>query len=168
MSVHDFYITFKEHGTLFLAGVIVLMTLIQVVPIKINPWSWLLKKLNKLFTGELSEQIKQVDKKIDAVSNKLNNHIEESNAKDLRERRESILDFASAIAEGKRQYTKEQYEQMLVECDNYTMFCDEKKFRNAVAEESISLIRHSYMDKMLHNSFLKAPTFNLSQNDEDT
>ena len=136
MNVHEIYMIIKEHGTITLAILIILMTFIQITPIKLNPWSKLARWLGKLFSGDLSKQIEKVDKKIDQVESKLNEHIAESNAIDLRKRRESILDFASAIAEGKRRYTKEQYEQMLSECDSYMTYCEDKHFKNAVAEEN--------------------------------
>ena len=155
MGLHEMYVVVKEHGSLLLAIGIILTTIIQIAPIKLNPWSAIAKKLSKAFNGDLSEQIKKVDKKIDDVDTKLARHIEESDKRDLRKQRESILDFASAIAENKRRYTKEQYEQMLHECDEYAMYCKEKKFANAVAEESIALIRQAYACKLRDNSFLQ-------------
>ena len=159
MNVHEIYMTIKEHGTLTLILVSILMTLIQIAPIKFDPWSKLARWIGKIFSGDLSKQIEKIDKKLDLVETRLNEHIEESNTIDLRKRRESILDFASAIAEGKRRYTKEQYEQMLSECDSYAEYCEEKHFKNAVAEESMALIRHAYMRRLLNNSFLNTAEF---------
>lgn len=155
MDVTEIFDTFREHGSMVATLVIILMTIVQIAPIKINPWSWIAKKLGRALTGELSEQIKKVDKKVDEVDEKLKKHIEEADKRDLRKQRESILDFASAIAENKRRYTKEQYEQMLHECDEYAMYCKEKNFANAVAEESIALIRQAYSCKLRDNSFLQ-------------
>lgn len=155
MTMHQVYVTFKENSSLVISIILIIMTFIQITPIKVNPWSALIRWLSKSFTSDIGKQLSELEKKVDSVNDKLNTHIEESNAIDLRKRRESILDFASAIAEGKRSYTKEQYEQMLSECDSYGVYCESKNFKNSVADESISLIRHSYMSKMLNNSFLK-------------
>ena len=155
MSVHEIYILFRENGSAMIALAIILTTIVQIAPIKINPWTAIAKKLGKAFSGDLSDQIKTVDKKIDDVGARLDKHIAESDRRDLRKQRESILDFASAIAENKRHYTKEQYEQMLHECDEYATYCREKKFANAVAEESIALIRQAYACKLRDNSFLQ-------------
>ena len=155
MGIVEIFDMFKEHGSIALTLVIILMTLVQIAPIKLNPWSAIGKKLAKCFTGDLSKQIEKVDKKIDDVDERLKKHVEESDRRDLRKQRESILDFASAIAENKRRYTKEQYEQMLHECDEYAMYCEEKHFVNAVAEESIALIRQAYACKLHDNSFLQ-------------
>lgn len=154
MDAHTLYMTVKEHGTLAMMAIALVMTLIQITPIKVNPWSKLARGVAKLFTGDVTKKLDALGKKLDTVEQRLNAHIEESDARDLRKRRESILDFASAIAEGKRSYTKEQYEQMLSECDSYDTYCEEKHFKNAVAEESISLIRRTYARKLVEQSFL--------------
>lgn len=154
MDAHTLYMTVKEHGTLAMMAIALVMTLIQITPIKINPWSKVARGIAKLFTGDVTKKLDTLEKKLDTVDQRLNEHIEESAAIDLRNRRESILDFASALAEGKRRYTREQYEQMLKECDSYDMYCTEKRFKNAVAEESMALIRQSYAEKLRDNSFL--------------
>lgn len=147
MSVHEIYVMTKEHGTILLAVVLILMSIIQIAPIKINPWTKFAKWIGRIFTGDIAD-------KVDNIEEKLDQHIRESDERDLRQRRESILDFASAIAADKRRYSKEQYEQMLHECDDYLMYCERKKFKNAVAEESIGLIRDRYSERLAENSFL--------------
>ena len=154
MDVHSLYMLIKEHGTITMAAAALIMTIIQITPIKVNPWTRLARGIAKLFTGDVTKKLDTLEKKLDTVDQRLNAHIEESDARDLRKRRESILDFASAIAEGKRSYTKEQYEQMLSECDSYYTYCEEKRFKNAVAEESIALIRRSYAKRLVENNFL--------------
>lgn len=158
MDMHEIYEIITEHGSLAIGLVILLMTFIQITPIKLNPWSWIGKKISNVINGDLAKQITKIETKIGDVETKLDQHIGEEDQRDLRKRRESILDFASAIAANKRKYTQEQYQQMLSECDAYTAYCHEKKFQNAVAEESIRLIRKSYAIRLRNDSFLKIPT----------
>ena len=166
MSAYDYIQLAKEHGTITIAVLIALATLVQISPIKIDPWTWFGKWLSKIFTGDLSTKVDEINKtitdiksanlpeKVADISKKLDQHIKESDERDLRKRRESILDFASAIAANKRMYSKEQYEQMLHECDEYLMYCEQKEFKNAVAEESIGLIRDLYSKRLADNSLL--------------
>ena len=137
MNFHEFYIMAREHGSVLFGIVVVLMTLVQISPIKIDPWSKVGKWLKKIIFGDVTDKLDNLDKKIANMEQKLDDHIRESDERDLRKRRESILDFASAIAADKRRYSKEQYEQMLKECDEYLMYCDKKGFRNAVAERRL-------------------------------
>ena len=91
--------------------------------------------------------------RIDVIEEKLDNHIQESDERDVRLRRESILDFASAVANG-RNYTKEQYEQMLKECDDYELYCERKQIKNSVAMASIAIIQKTFEEHLLNNDFL--------------
>ena len=159
MDIYEICTLLKEHGTLAIGFIILLMTFVQITPIKLNPWSWIGKKIVGLLTADLVKQIGKIEKKISEVEDKLDSHVAEEDLRDLRKRRETILDFASAIAENKRRYTKEQYQQMLSECDMYLMYCEEKNFQNAVAEESIALIRSAYSCRLKDNSFLNTSDF---------
>lgn len=156
MSIHEIYTLVKDNGGAVITILVILMTFVQIAPIKVNPWSALAKKISKLFTGDLS-------KKLDSLEKKLDDHIKESDLRDLRKRRESILDFASAIADGRR-FTQEQYRQIISECDEYSKYCKEKNFPNAVAEESIALIRRSYRYQLEKKLFLNTTGFD--ENDE--
>lgn len=153
----------------------VLMSLIQVAPIKINPWDKLLTAIGSLFNRNLSSRIDKMEDNLNSqiqeirenytatsadftnrmtiFEQKLDQHIKESDERDLRLRRESILDFASAVANG-RNYTKEQYDQILKECDSYEMFCEKKNFRNSVAMASIAIIQKTYEEHIMNNDFL--------------
>jgi len=151
MSIHEIYTLLKDNGGAIVTILVIFMTFIQIAPIKLNPWSALAKRISKLFIGDLS-------KKLDTLEKKLDDHIKESDLRDLRKRRESILDFASAVADGRR-FTQEQYKQIMSECDEYTKYCVEKKFPNAVAEESIALIRRAYRHQLDKKSFLETTGF---------
>lgn len=151
MSIHEIYTLIKENTGAAITIVIILMTFVQIVPIKLNPWTAIARKISKLFTGDLS-------KKLDTLEQKLDAHIKEADLRDLRKRRESILDFASAVADGRR-FTQEQFQQIMSECDEYTKYCEEKKFPNAVAEESIALIRSAYKHNLRKKLFLTTAGF---------
>lgn len=151
MSIHEIYTLIKENGGAVVAILAILMTFVQIAPIKLNPWSALANRISKLFTGDLT-------KKLDSLEKKLDEHIKESDLRDLRKRRESILDFASAVADGRR-FTQEQFKQIMSECDEYTKYCEEKKFPNSVAEESIALIRSAYKHNLRKKLFLTTTGF---------
>lgn len=155
MSVHEFYLAFKEHGTLALTAIAILMTIVQITPIKVNPWSALCTAVARAFSKDLSAQLKDLGKKITEVDTKLDKHISDSEQKEILEKRVLILDFANEIAEGNRQFTKEKFRNIMSACDEYTAYCETTHFKNSVAEESIALIRETYADKLKNNSFLR-------------
>jgi len=48
-------------------GLFALLTLIQIIPIKCNPWSWIAKKLGAAFNAEQTEKIDNLTKKVDEI-----------------------------------------------------------------------------------------------------
>lgn len=117
--------------------------------IKFNPISaglnWILKDAVKQNEILLS--------KIEELETKLDNHIQDSIEKDMRDRRLAILDYANSVLNG-RNHTKEQYIYMMKVCDKYEMDCSSRNIINSVADESIKVIRESYSDKLQNNDFL--------------
>ena len=133
---------------------IVLLTLIQITPIKCNPWdaifTWLGKKLNagvKKEVDELKESIKEVEKKLD-------NHITESKVKDLKDTRRDILDFCSSSMNGQR-HTQEQYRFVIKKCDEYELYVESNKIKNGEITSAIKEIRRRYDKHIQQNDFLK-------------
>lgn len=45
--------------------VIIFVSIIQITPIKINPWSWLLKKIKQVLYGDISNAIKEIRSDMD-------------------------------------------------------------------------------------------------------
>lgn len=146
MSVIDM-VNARSGTELVLAVIVVLMTLIQVTPIQINPWDalfrWLGGKFNKgLFT------------RIDILEQKLDEHIEGSNEERIRKVRADILDFGNACM-NHRAHTKEEFEFVISECDQYEQHIRKLNQPNGVATATIAEIRRLYEKGIRENSFLK-------------
>ena len=122
------------------------ITLIQVSPIKFNPWTaifnWFGKQINK-----------EVIDKIDVVEKRLDEHIKDSLNNELKARRVSILDFSSSIIRGVN-YHKEKFDFMINECDSYEKYCIDNKIKNGVADASIAEIRRIYQEHLRKGDFL--------------
>lgn len=133
---------------------VILLTLIQITPVKWNPWdsilTWLGKKLNagvKKEVDELKDSLKEVEKKLD-------NHITESKVKDLKDTRRDILDFCSSSMNGQR-HTQEQYRFVIKKCDEYELYVETKKIKNGEITSAIKEIRRRYDRHIQQNDFLK-------------
>ena len=59
-------------GTLLL-----LMTFVQIAPIKVNPWSWLSKKIGRAINGEVLNEIADIKKEQRETQDKLEKHIQD-------------------------------------------------------------------------------------------
>lgn len=122
---------------------VIFLTIIQITPIKWNPWdsilTWLGKKLNagvKKEVDELKESVKEVEKKLD-------DHITESKVKDLKDTRRDILDFCSSSMNGQR-HTQEQYRFVIKKCDEYELYVETNKIKNGEITSAIKEIRRRY------------------------
>jgi len=141
-----------DRGPILLVFFLV-MTLIQVTPIKINPWSAIFKWLGKQLNTDVLVKMDELDKRIDAVEKGQEEHIKESKEDELKARRMSILDFSSSILRGVN-YHREKFDFMIKECDSYEAYCKKNEIKNGVAEASIAEIRRIYQEHLRNNDFL--------------
>lgn len=178
MSFQEFIATigFKSEIS-FWAVLAFLMSIgIEIVPkIKWNPWSSLIKWIGSQFNSKIDanidskiklvqSDIQAVDKKVEylqhevtKVQDDLTNHIKESEMKSLQDTRRDILDFGNACMNG-RKHTKEQFDFVIKQCDEYEKYIKKTDTKNGVIEAAIHEIRRLY-EKCIHeNSFLKEGT----------
>ena len=130
------------------AGILViLMTLIQIAPIKLNPW-------DKILTWIGNHMNADIVKRVDVIEAKLDEHIKESSDERIRKVRADILSFGNSCMNG-RKHTKEEFEFVISECDQYEKYIEKTKSKNGVATTAISEIRRLYKKGIHDNSFLK-------------
>lgn len=148
MSLHDLFeminISEMTGATGFIiALIVILMTIIQIAPIKINPWDFLL--------GWIGDRLNShIIRKVDSLDAKLTEHVEESRDSSIKRKRARILQFVEDGMSGKR-YTKEAFDFMIMECDEYEAYVKKCGRRNGVIEASIEEIRRRYSDH-IHNA----------------
>ena len=154
MTIKQIIELISKDGSSWIILIIILASLIQISPIKINPWTsfanWLGKALNKPVIAEVAK----VNKKVEEVEKKLDNHITESENQALQSTRSEILSFGSSIISGKN-YNKEKFDFMISKCDKYEKYCRENNVANGVADATIREIRRIYAFRLADGSFLK-------------
>ena len=128
-------------------GMLVLMTLVQIIPIKINPWSWIAKRIGRAINSEVLEKI-----------NKNNETVERFKAETAEQwaslRRTHILRFGDEILHGVI-HSKEHFDQILVDISKYESYCkDNPEYLNSIANATIEQIKRTYQKYLEDNSFL--------------
>lgn len=142
--------TIEEIRTIFLYGggvLILLMTLVQITPIKINPWSWLAKRIGRAINGEVLENV---------------NHLKED-VKDLKDSndeewaslsRSHILRFGDELLHGVA-HSKEHFDQILIDISKYKKYCEgHPEYLNDIANATMEHITRTYQKCLDDNSFL--------------
>ncbi|OUC52431.1 hypothetical protein B7939_00455 [Eggerthia catenaformis] len=120
--------------------------LIQIAPIRINPWSWICKQIGKLINEEVIKDLNVVKTKINNVideQSKLKDEFEERKALTCRVR---ILNFGDRLLTGSA-VSKESYYQIFEDMDFYDKYCREHPdFINHKTTSTTSLITASFQN----------------------
>ena len=124
---------------------LVLMTLIQVAPVKINPWSWLAKAIGKAMG-------------IEAIEKKLDAHIDMDDRRTADGHRARILHFNNELLRN-IDHTKEEFVEVLTEIDAYESYCKEHpEYPNNRAVLAIENIQDNYKERLQKHDFLQEGT----------
>ena len=150
MTAMELYVIVRENLGIGVAGLVVIMSLIEFSKIKINPWGF----IGNIFNKELRGQIDSQGDRINALSEKVSNIQTEVNENAAMSSRYRILRFDDEIRHGTL-HTKEHYDQIMVDIDIYEAFCKRNPdFRNNLAHKAISNIKRVYDVHNDDNSFL--------------
>lgn len=126
---------------------LILMTLIQITPIKFNPWSWLGRCIGRAINGEVLT-------KVDDLSNELADHKAKSEERHATLCRAHILRFGDEVLHG-IPHSKEGYDSILLDIDSYEEYCDKHPdYKNNVALATIKHIKKMYHKHLEEDSFL--------------
>ena len=136
--------------TLLLGGggiLLLLMTIIQITPIKVNPWSWLGRLIGRSINGEVID-------KVDTLSKELADHKAKSEERHATLCRAHILRFGDEVLHG-IPHSKEGYDNILLDIDSYEEYCDKHpNYKNNVALATIQNIKRMYLKHLEEDSFL--------------
>lgn len=125
----------------------VLMTLVQISPVKINPWSWIGRVIGRAINGEVLE-------KVDNLSNDVKHNKEDDDEKWASLSRTHILRFGDEILHGVN-HSKEHFDQIMRDISNYEQYCDtHPNYLNGVAHATIQQIKKAYQKCLDENNFL--------------
>ncbi|MBM6886469.1 hypothetical protein H6B69_11405, partial [Pseudoflavonifractor phocaeensis] len=96
---------------------LVLMTLVQIAPIKVNPWSALAKAIGKAVNTDICHRL-------DGIEAKLDGHITMDDRRTADSRRAQILHFNNELLRPIN-HTKEEFIEILAKIDEYERYCEE-------------------------------------------
>lgn len=123
------------------------MTLIQIAPIKLNPWSTLAKAIGRAINGE-------VIAKVDRLERELLGMKENQEERDAISCRARILHFGDETIHGVR-HTKEHFDQILRDITTYERYCDDHpNFENNTTVLTSQRIKDIYEDCLKTKDFL--------------
>ena len=120
---------------------VVAMTLVQIAPVKVNPWSWLAAAIGRAINAE--------------VIKKLDGHITMDDRRTADGHRARILHFNNEMLRDIN-HTKEEFTEVLAEIDAYELYCREHpEYPTNRAILAIKNIQEVYMERLKRHDFLQ-------------
>ena len=117
------------------AVAVALSLVIQVTPIKCNPWQW----IGKFLTADISKELEAVKKTI------YNNEIDRI--------RYEVLDFANSCR-NERRHTRDEFEHIVDLNKKYKKLLELTKTENGVFDAEYDYIKELYAERLRKNDFL--------------
>ncbi|WP_306487368.1 hypothetical protein [Agathobaculum sp.] len=125
----------------------VLLTLVQIAPVKINPWSAIAKAIGNAINADVLREL-------DTVTQKLDTHIRVDDERNADSYRTRILQFNNELLR-EIQHTREDFIEILAVIDDYESYCrDHKEYKNNRAVCAIENIKRVYMERLQKHDFL--------------
>lgn len=153
---------FKENMSWWMMVLVAVLSMVQITPVKINPWSWILKRLGKIINSELCEKVDLVSRQQKENRDLLDKHISDDEkwketyeAQKMDELRLTILHFNNELLR-KQKHTKEEFVEILAVIDRYKLYCrTHENYPNSRAVHAIANIERVYDERLMNNDFLE-------------
>ena len=127
--------------------VFILFSLVEVSPVKWNPWSALAKALGRAVNADLL-------KELSATKAALEKHIQIADERNADAQRGKILAFNTELLRG-IEHTREDFIEVLAEIDQYESYCrTHPDYKNNRAKYAIANIGRVYNDRLKKHDFL--------------
>lgn len=134
-------------------GAAALSTFIQISPIKINPWSALARWVGRAINGEVINEMASLKKEIQGVKEDIEGVKAADAERDAKAARSRILRFGDELIE-KERHTKEHFDDVLEDIDEYEAYCREHKdFKNNRTHATTQYILEVYHKCLKEHSF---------------
>lgn len=137
----------KEIGVYGGGGLAILLTLLQIAPIKINPWTWLARTIGRAINGDVLKEVSSL--RADVKQNKADDDEQWVSLS-----RSHILRFGDELRRGVP-HSKEHFDQILLDISKYEHYCENHPdYPNGKAIATITQIKNTYQKCLEENNFL--------------
>ncbi len=132
----------------------VLLTLVQITPLEINPWSTIARVIGRALNGDVLHKLDKLENGQVETRKRLDDHIRVDDDRNADAHRARVLRFNTELLRGEK-HTREDFIEMLAEIDFYERYCKEHPdYENNRAILAIENIERVYRERMEKNDFL--------------
>ena len=144
----------KDHISTILAALAALSIVIEVAPIKINPWSRFAENISKAFNKPPLNKIASVEQQLKKTNEKLDGHIANDELQKAEDARAAALRFNNELLRN-IPHTREEFFEVLQKIDIYEDYCNRHKdYENNRAVHAIANINRVYDERLAKHDFL--------------
>ena len=135
--------------------IVAFLSLVQITPIKINPWSRFFKWMGKLINGEVMDSLKSVKQDLESVHKEIDTIKEKEEIREANNLRNRILRFDDELRR-KVDHSEESFNQALDDVSRYQDYCGkhEGSYHNAKADVAMQNIKDTYAICKKENKFI--------------
>lgn len=135
---------------------VLIPSLIEISPIKVNPWSALAKAIGKAINADVLKKLEGVEQTQKQTQERLEKHIQIDNERNADAQREKILRFNTELIRNDY-HTREDFIEILAVMDGYERYCESHPlYRNSRAVHALANINRVYDERLAKNDFYKA------------
>ena len=147
-------LTIKDYASDILAVLAMFSIVIEVAPIKINPWSFIANKLGRAFNKEVLNEIATLKSRVDTLDERAQQSEALQSERDAKTARTNILRFGDEIRIGTR-HSKESFDEILSDITEYESYCTtHQDFKNNRTKSTEKIIIEVYEHCLRTDSFL--------------
>lgn len=136
-------------GLLFLT-----LSLVEIAPIKVNPWSAAARWLGSMFNRDVLARLDDISRMQRDTQRRLDDHIKVDDERDADMHRAKILRFNNELLRN-IPHTREEFIEILAEIDGYEAFCRaHPDYQNNRAVHAVANINRVYDERLQKHDFL--------------
>lgn len=137
-------------------ALLVIMTLIEITPIKINPWSAIIHFVGRRLNSDVTARLDTMQQCQTETREKLDKHIQTDDERNANLLRTQILRFNDELVDDlRRPHTKEHFDEILSIIDDYEDYCKtHENYKNNKCVHAIANINRVYDERLAKHDFL--------------
>ncbi len=135
---------------------VILLTLIQITPLKINPWSAIGRGIGRALNGDVLKELEEVKAQQRRTQEDLEKHVRVDDERNADLHRARILQFnRELLRESEPTHTEEDFNEILYNISCYERYCEtHPDYQNNRAVHAIKNIERVYDQLMESHGFL--------------
>lgn len=135
-------------------GAIVVLSFIEISPLKINPWKTIGRAFGRAINGDLETKIDNITDEVVKIKTRVDELQENIEANAANNCRIRILRFGDELLHDVR-HSKDHFDQILLDIKKYNLYCDtHPEFENNVTKLTVARIKSVYLELLKNNGFL--------------